>query len=460
MLRSPTTAGLAAVLLSALPLSAQVAWPQFRGTQASGVSDDRPLPATFDLETSENIAWRTDVPGIAHASPIVAGDRVFVATAVPTAGDSELKIGLYGAGDSADDLVEHLFQLWCLDLSTGRPLWVRTAHRGVPQFARHTKATHANSTPATDGERVVVVFGSEGMFCYSTDGELEWSTSLGELDVGPHNGDDLEWGYASSPVIADGKVLIQADVKKDPRLAAYDLATGDVVWQTPRDDTTSWATPTVVGSGDDAIVLVNGCKHMGAYSLADGSEIWHMAGGGGLPIPAPLAVGDLWIFTSNHRPLVVGHPIKPVFAVRPDARGELGVPSAEEPGDHVAWMRDRVGNYIQTPIHYRGLLYLCKGNGVVHVLDPTNGESVGNRHRIGDGATGFSASPVAGDGKVYFTAETGEVIVLDVDAGFEALHRSQLGTTCLATPAIADGHLLFRTTEGVIAVRADAEQTR
>lgn len=218
---------------------ASAAWPQFRGTQASGVADGTPLPAAWDVGKNQGVRWRTAIPGLSHSSTIVAGDRVFVATAAAKGAAAELKIGLYGAGDSAKDMVEHTFQLWCLDLADGRPLWVRTAARGVPKFARHTKATHVDSTPATDGKHVIAVFGSEGMFCYSVAGDLRWHVDLGELDIGPHDSLDLHWGYASSPVIAHGLVIVQADVKKDPYLAAWDITTGKPVWRVARDDTTS-----------------------------------------------------------------------------------------------------------------------------------------------------------------------------------------------------------------------------
>ena len=129
-------------------------WPQFRGAQASGVADAHPLPISWNVAVDESegvrsdgVRWRTPIPGLAHASPVVWGDRVFVATADALGIDSSLKIGLYGAGDSADDMVEHAYQLWCLDLHSGHPIWVRTAVRAVPRFARHTKATQLDSTP-------------------------------------------------------------------------------------------------------------------------------------------------------------------------------------------------------------------------------------------------------------------------------------------------------------------------
>ena len=414
------------------------------------------MPQEWDVAKNKGVRWRTPIPGLSHASPIAWGERVFVATAVAKGGDAELKIGLYGTGDSADDMVEHVFQLWCLDLAEGRPIWMRTATRAVPKFARHTKATHVDSTPVTDGRQVIAVFGAQGMFCYSMDGDLRWKVDVGDLDVGPHDSMDLYWGYASSPVLADGKVILQADVKENPYLAAWDVATGELAWRVTRDDTTSWATPTVVGTEIGAAqVIVNGCKHMGGYALADGKEIWRMAGGGGLPIPAPIVAGDLLLLTSNHRPIAPGHPLKPIFAVKRSATGTLAVPRPDNAGEQVAWMKTRVGNYIQTPIVYRGLVYLCAVQGVVTILDAKTGEQYG-RHRLGSGGS-FSASAVAGDGKVYFTSEEGDVHVVKAGVEFEGLSVNPLGEICMATPAIAGGTLIFRTRGHVVAVDGEAQ---
>jgi len=428
-----------------------VDWPQFRGIGASGVADTHPLPTSWDLDEGTNIRWRTAVPGLAHASPVVWGDRVFVVTAVPEGVEPELKVGLYGAGDSADDMVEHDFAILCLHRDKGDVLWRRTAVKAVPKFKRHTKATHLNSTPVTDGEHVVALFGSQGLYCWDFDGELLWNVELGDLDVGPHDHLDLEWGFASSPIIADGKVIVQADVKKDAFLAAYDVKTGEQVWRVARDDVPGWCTPTAYAGPEGTQILVNGCKHMGAYQLADGQEIWRMAGGGGIPVPAPVVSGALVLLTSNHRPLERSHPQRPVFAVELTARGELAVPSDRELGDHVAWLQTRRGNYMQTPLVYRGLAYFGYDNGVLTVLDAKTGEQR-YRERLGDGTTGFSPSPIAGDGKIYFTSEEGTVWVLKTGPEFEVLAENEMGEICMATPAISEGTLVFRTRGHVVAV--------
>ena len=421
-------------------------WPQFRGPAASGVRDGAALPDAFDQAT-----WRRVVPGLSHASPVIADGRVFIATAVPVGLDPELKVGLYGDGDSAEDLVETEFRLLALDESSGEVLWDVLAVKAVPRFGRHTKATQANSTPAVSGDAVVALFGSEGLFCMDAKtGAKRWHVDLGPLDCGPYSTTTLQWGFASSPIIVNDSVIVQADVKSEPFLAAYDLSSGEQRWRVARDDVNGWSTPTALTLPDQATqILVNGCKHMGAYNLADGSERWRMSGGGGIPVPTPVVANDLVYFTSNHRPLKPSDPLKPIFAVKVGAQGDLGVPKADKLSEHMGWMVTRRGNYMQTPLAYRGLLWMCYDSGVVTCLDALTGEEH-YRERLQESGEGFTASGVAGDGKVYFTSEQGQVLVLAAEPERKILARAELGAVCMATPAIAEGGLIFRLADSVV----------
>ncbi len=426
-------------------------WPQFRGIAASGISEGSALPLEWSVETGEHIAWKTPVAGLAHSSPIVWGDAVFVTSAVPAGGESELKVGLYGAGDSADDMVEHAWKLICLDKATGAPRWERVCRQGVPRFKRHTKATHCNGTPATDGRRVVALFGSEGLYAFSMEGEPLWTADLGALDVGPHNAPELEWGFASSPILVEDRVVVQCDVKDKPFLAAFDAKDGRELWRVPRDDVPGWCTPTALRAPDGWQVLMNGCKHIGAVALSDGRELWRMSGGGGIPVPTPVVSEGRVFLTSNHQPIRDTDPLKPIFVVSAAARGAVELPPKDASSDAVAWWKSARGNYMQTPLIYRGVAYFCADNGIVTAFDEKSGEQL-FRQRLTSSGAGFTASGVAGDGKVYSTSEEGDVHVLEAGREFKPIAQPALGEICMSTPAISQGRMIFRTRGHVICV--------
>ncbi len=419
-------------------------WPQFRGTGANGVADGIATPTKWNVETGENIRWKTAIPGLAHSSPIVWGDKLFVTSAVSSDPDPYLKVGLYGESPKHEENVEHDFRLLCLDKNTGKTLWEKTAYRGVPKVMRHIKATHANCTPATDGKHVVAFFGSEGLYCYNMDGDLVWKKDFSLLDSGPPGADDITWGFASSPIIHDGKVILFVSVRNEAYLAALNVTDGKEVWKTPREPDPCWATPTVHVGNERAQVIVNGYKRIGGYDLATGKELWWMKGGGDIPVPTPVVADGLIYITNAHG----GQ--SPVYAIKTSAIGDISLGEDETSNSHIAWANLRIGNYMQTPLVYGGNLYCCRDSGIMACYDAATGKKK-YRERLADGV-GFTASPVAADGKVYFTSEEGDVYVVMAGDDYTLMAKNPLGEICMATPAISDGTLYFRTKGHVIAV--------
>jgi len=227
-----------AILLITLAAAAHAEhWPAFRGAAAEGSAPGK-LASTWNADSTagpaRNVRFRVPVPGLAHSSPIIWGDRIFLTTAVSESGNAPLKVGLYGAGDPADDNGRQNWVVLALDKRTGKTLWQQTAQSSAPRTKRHTKATHANSTPATDGKRLIAYFGSQGVYAYSLEGKLLWSKDLGAFDLGPQ-GYDLQWGTASSPVLYQDKVILQCDQKKGSFLVVLDAATGKELWRVNRD---------------------------------------------------------------------------------------------------------------------------------------------------------------------------------------------------------------------------------
>jgi outer membrane protein assembly factor BamB len=435
-------------------------WPQFRGLQAGGVAEGHSLPVKWDLGTGENIKWKTAIPGLAHSSPIIWDDKVFVTTAVSKDPEPYLKVGLYGESPKHEEKVEHEFRLLCLNKGTGAILWDKLVSRSIPRVQRHIKATHANSTPATDGKYVVAFFGSEGMGCFDMAGELKWYKTFEIIDSGPADATDLQWGFATSPVIHDGKLIVLVDARNESYLATFELESGKPLWRTMRPTYPGWHTPTVHVDAKRAQVITNGYKRIGGYDLSTGAELWWLEGAGDVPVPTPVVANDLIYITNAHGGL------SPVYAIKTSATGDInlkpplgegesGPEGAESSGllrksEPIVWAHPRIGNYMQTPLVYRDLLYMCRDSGIMACYDAKTGEKK-YRERLSSGV-GFTASPVAGDGKVYFTSEEGDVFVIKAGDKYELLSKNSVGEFAMATPAISDGTMFWRTKGHVVAI--------
>jgi outer membrane protein assembly factor BamB len=432
-------------VLSALPgaLRADENWPQFRGLQASGLSEAAG-PVQWDIEQQKNLRWKVPVAGLGHSAPVIWGDRIFLTTAVPVkGGDEGLRTGLYGDIAAVIDDAEYRWLVLCFDKTTGKQLWEREAHRGVPKVKRHTKSSHANPTPATDGKRFVAFFGSEGLYCYDLDGKSLWKKDLGVLDSGYFAAPDAQWGFASSPVLFEDRVVVLADVQKGSFLTVIDAATGEERWRTPRGDVPTWDTPTVHREGERTQIIVNGFVLIGGYDFADGKNLWTLNGGGDIPVPTPIIAHDLAFITSAHGAL------SPIYAIKLSATGDISLPKDKNESDHVAWSIRRGGNYMQTPIVVGDYLYCCNDGGILTCFEAKTGKQM-YRHRL-DG-NGFTASAVAAGERIYFTSEDGRVHVIKAGPTFESLAENELGEACLATPALSGGTIYFRTQKHLIAI--------
>ena len=409
---SHSTLSLAWIVLAlALPAGAQTNWPSFRGANAGGLAMGSITPARWDVEKAQNVLWRVPIPGLGHSSPIIWGDRLFVTAAVNQRVAAPLKVGLYGNPESAEDNDVQQWKVLCLNKRTGEVLWDRTAHEGVPRLKRHPKATHANCTMATDGKSVVAFFGSEGLYCYDLEGHPRWQKDWGTLRTSPMiyddkpfpSGADLEWGFASSPVIYAGRVYVQCDVLTNAFVAALAVADGKEVWRTARDDTATWSSPTVCAEGPRPQLVVNGWKHMGGYDLLTGREIWRMAGGGDCPTPTPIVGHGLIFLMSAHGPR------KPIYAVRTEAVGDVSLREGASTNQYVGWSTLRGASYMQTPLLYGEQLYTCHIDGVLSCYEATTGKLM-YKERLGTGSEGFTASPVASDGEALLHERAGQGI--------------------------------------------------
>ncbi|MGA9768486.1 MAG: PQQ-binding-like beta-propeller repeat protein [Blastocatellia bacterium] len=424
-------------------------WPTFRGPQASGVATGKALPSTWNSHNSTNILWKTRIPGLAHSSPIIWGNRVFITTAVRNDSASAFRTDTDDNAPVKED-TRHSWRLYCLDKTSGRIIWQKVAHEGVPKVMRHLKATQANSTPATDGKNVVAIFASEGLFCFDFKGNLIWKQDLGILDPGLHDDATYQWGYSSSPVIYKNLVIVQCDGHAQSFIAAYDLKDGKRVWSVPRGEMPSWSTPTIYEGKARAELITNAPKFIRGYDPATGHELWRFSNEDLIvQVPTPFIANEMFYLTGGWPG---GRAIK---VIRPGAVGDISLKDEQSSSEQVVWRLPRGGPYVPTPIVYGDYLYACSDRGVLACYSAKTGQHI-YQQRINDQSIGFSASPVAADGKLYFASEDGEVYVIKAGPRYELLAINPIGEAMMATPAISDGVIVIRGTSHIFGIGARA----
>lgn len=412
-------------------------WPQFRGPGATGVTEGQPSAQSWDAGKSVNTVWKTAIPGLAHSSPVVWGNKVFVTTAVTSGAKDETRFGLYGDVAPVKNDPSHTWKVYALDKQTGKILWERTAYQGIPKVKRHPKSTHADSTPVTDGKHLIALFGSHGLYAYDLNGKLLWKQDLGTLDAGWFYDPDYQWEYGSSPIIYRDLVIIQADLQKDSFVAAYNLKSGKLVWKTPREEIPGWSTPTVFEGKTRAELITNGTKAIRGYDPQTGKELWRLTPNSEITTPTPFVAHDLIYVTSGYR------PVQPIYAIRPGASGDISLKDGKDSSEFIAWSKTRGGPYMPTPIVYGDLLYTCSNQGVLTAYNAKTGERI-YQERLGGKGGAFTASPVASNGKLYLSSEDGEVFVVKAGPKYELLSTNAVGEVMMATPAISDGLVIVR----------------
>lgn len=420
-------------------------WPSFRGMQASGIAEGQNLPDTWNARSGENILWRTPLSGLAHSSPVVWGDRIFVTSAVSSDPKATFRPGLYGDGDASKDRSRHRWTIYALDKKNGKILWERVAHEGEPVDKRHIKSTYANSTPATDGRIVVAWFGSQGVHAYDVNGRFLWKVDLGRVDMGAYDIPTFEWGPASSPIIWNDLVILQCDTQTDSFILALDATNGKTVWKTDRGELPSWGTPTVAQTPTGPELVTNASNFIRGYDPRTGKELWRLGRSSKITAPTPIFADNLFVVASGRG------PERPIFVVRANARGDLTLAEGKTNSEAIVWSRTGRGSYMPTPLSYKGILYVLSNNGLFDAYNLKTGDEV-YRQRLPLVGSGFSASPVAADGKIYLSNEDGEILVIAAGDKFSHLATNSIGELLMATPALSEGVMYVRSAQSLIAI--------
>src|SRR5262245_14998252 len=415
-------------------------WPHWRGPSASGVSAEQNLPERWS--ETENIAWKAPLDGLGISSPIVWGNRVFVTS---QRGNGVVQPGprLMQAGNAAEAGERPLgsgatrgdgkvtFLVNAMDISTGQRAWQFELPGQAPLPSVHDKHNLASPSPATDGQRVYAWFATGQLAAIDMTGKLAWAKNLGAT-YGPF---EINWGHGSSPTVYRDTLILICYHESQSYLLALDTRTGNVRWKVDAErGTTSYSTPLVVEAGGKAEIVVNSSAGVSGHDFATGARLWHIEESNRFPIPMPLFDNGL-IFTSR------GYRSSPFMAIKPGGQGNVA-------GSHVVWRAPSGAPYVSSLVHYRGLIYMVGDVGVLTVTDAANGTRT-HQERIGGI---YSASPVAGDGKVDLLSEDGETIVLAAGREPKTVARNRLSARQLASPAISGGRLFIRSDATLYAV--------
>jgi outer membrane protein assembly factor BamB len=415
-------------------------WPNWRGPHGTGINDEHPLPTRWGKD--ENIAWRAPLRGLGVSGPIVWGNRVFLTSQL---GMGELREGRHPtlvrgedtsaerplgegrelpSGSSAEDVV---FLVEAFDRADGHRLWeyrlpAEAVDGELPPV--HSKHNLASPSPVTDGAHVYAWFGTGQLVALDMDGKLAWERHLGK-EYAPFV---VSWGHASSPTLYQDTLFLLCDHDNESYLLALDKRTGKEIWKNDRGQgMRSYSTPFVVRGAERNELIVNSSKRVEAFDPTTGKLLWYTGESNRFPIPVP-SYDDGVLYMSR------GYRSGPYMAVRPGGTGDVS-------SSHVLWRVPTGAPYVSSILYYQGLIYMANGAGIVTCVDGRTGERVWQERMDGI----FSASPVAGDGKVYLLAESGEMIVLAAGRKPEVLARSSVGERSLASPALADGQIFIRT---------------
>lgn len=385
-------------------------WAQFRGAGSRGLSTETKLPVKWSA--TENVKWKTKLPGPGHSSPIVWGNRVFL-TAYRKQGAGELLV-------------------LCLDKASGKILWERKAPAKEIEKVHETNSP-ASPTPTTDGKYVYAYFGSFGLLCFDFAGNKIWEKPLGLYPI--------EWGSASSPVIYRDLLLLNCDTDAEDFLLAVDKATGQTRWRTVRSNVErAWPTPVIWNVEGKDQIIISGSGGVKAYDPQNGQELWLVEGLPKWINPTPVATANLLFVSANGL-----ENDNLIMAIRPGGRGNLTA-------SNVAWRYVRNISSTPSPVVVGDYLYAVRNGGIVACFEANTGKVIWQERLPAPG--NYYASPVAGDGKIYLLSEEGVATVIAAKPVFSLLSKNVLGERCLASPAISGRELFIRSDESLFCISA------
>lgn len=461
---------LAALFVLLVPFAAQaqdMVWPQFRGPESNPVGTHAKLAEKWSK--TENVEWSQAIPGRGWSSPIVTGGKIYLTT-VTTDGKSkppqtgteysnEYIAEMQKQGLAMPEIIKRVTErdielpnevslhyfLYRLDLKSGKVEWSREFFTGRPPGGRHRKNSFISETPVTDGKFIYIYVANLGLWAFDLTGKQVWTTPLESNPI------YLDFGTGSSPALAGNLLIVVSDNQKQQYIAAYDKQTGKQVWRTNRDlggnqppgQRSGWATPFVWRHAQRTEIVTVGPATAVSYDLT-GKELWRLSGMALTPIPTPFAYeGRLFINGGRGRPL---------FAIRPGAKGDISLKEGETSNEYIAWSQARGGTYLPSALAYDGAIYSLTETGILNRYDAKTGTQ-SYKTRIDPAATNFTTSPWAYNGKLFCLSEEGQTFVVSTGEQFQLLHTNNLDDFAQASPALVGERLLIRTEQRLYSIR-------
>ena len=462
---------LGALFLLSLTIQAQnTTWPMFRGPEANPVGTHAKLADRWSK--TENVEWSQEIPGRGWSSPIVTGGKVYLTTVTTEGKSKQPQIGTEYSNEYVAELMKQKlpmdqviakvterdielpkevmlhYYLYRLDLKSGKVEWQKEFYKGQPPGGRHRKNSFVSETPVTDGKFIYVYVANLGLWAFDLKGKQVWTTPLEANPI------YLEFGTGSSPALADNLLVIVNDNEKQQYIAAFDKKTGKQVWRTNRDIAkgqparSGWSTPYVWRNALRTEIVAIGPGEVISYDLS-GKELWRMSGMSGSPVPTPFAYDGLLHINGGRG--------RPLFALKPGAKGDISLPKDKTSNEFVVWSQPRSGTYLPSSLAYNGAVYSLTETGILSRFDAKTGKQT-YKTRIDPTATAFTTSPWAYNGKLFLLSEEGQTFVVDAGEEFKLLHVNSLDDFTVATPALVGERLLIRTEKRLYSIRSGKKQ--
>jgi outer membrane protein assembly factor BamB len=426
-------------LCAICPAQDSANWAAWRGPNGNGsaAADCQP---PLKWSATENIKWKTEIPGRGHSTPILWGEQLFLLTAVPKGGAAPAEEaapaprgegergqggggrgGRGGRGGGGAPQSEYTFAVLCVDANTGKIKWQTEVNEQKPHEGHHQTNTFASCSAVTDGQHVFASFGSFGIACLTLDGKLVWKKDLGDMRT------RNSFGEGASPALWGDTLVVPWDHEGDSALYALDAKSGEVKWKVDREEPTIWATPLITEFKGRVQVIASGSNRVRSYDLKDGKLIWECQALGPNPIPTPMRLGDTVICASGYRSYHLA-------AIPLDGEGDVT--------ERVVWKRNDSAPYVSTPVMYEETLYVTKSQDpLLTIVNAKTGETLMEPQRL-PSLNNLYASPLAANGRIYFSSRNGTTVVLKHGNEAEVLATNELGEGLDASP-IAVGKRLF-----------------